>query len=66
MLDQGCQKFISLFTGSCDGPFKYDHTHIADLEFRSVPDIVLPQQSKERIYTPTFLHLLNFYQQQNT
>jgi ADP-ribose pyrophosphatase YjhB (NUDIX family) len=65
MLDRGCRKFITVFVGSAEGPFQYDQTHIERLEFRPIPDIVLLQRNGERIFTPTVLHVLEFYRQHN-
>jgi isopentenyldiphosphate isomerase len=65
MLDRECKKFISVFVGSAEGPFQFDHAHIEALEFRPISDIVLLQRNRERIFTPTFLHVLDFYRQHN-
>jgi isopentenyldiphosphate isomerase len=66
MHDRGCKKFISLFVGSAEGPFQYDDAHIESVEFRSIPDILLLHRNDERIFTPTFLHVFDFYRQHNT
>jgi hypothetical protein len=62
MIDQGCKKFITLFTESSDGPFQYDRSHIAQIQFHPIPEIVLMHRSGTRIFTPTFLTVLEFYQ----
>jgi isopentenyldiphosphate isomerase len=62
MIDQGCKKFITLFTASSDGPFQYDRSHIAQVQFLPVSEIVLMHRSAVRIFTPTFLAVLEFYQ----
>lgn len=61
MNDEGCTKFISLFTTLSDGPFKVDDTQIAALEFVSVTRIREMLLTGERKFTPTFLHLFDFY-----
>jgi isopentenyldiphosphate isomerase len=62
MIDHGCKKFITLFTESSDGPFQYDRSHIAQVQFLPISEIVLMHRSGERIFTPTFLTVLDFYQ----
>jgi isopentenyldiphosphate isomerase len=62
MIDNGCKKFITLFTGSSDGPFQYDRSHIAQIQFLPISEIVLMHRSNARIFTPTFLTVLEFYQ----
>lgn len=64
MRDEGSKKFITLLTGRSDGPFSYDHDHIANLEYHTIPEIQMLRQSGTRPFTPTFLHVLDFYQQQ--
>jgi isopentenyldiphosphate isomerase len=62
MDDQGCKKFIEVFTTTQDGPFQYDHEHIDRLEFLQLAKIHEFHASAERSFTPTFLHVLNFYE----
>lgn len=62
MMDDGCLKFISVFTTKHDGPFVVDRSHIEEVEFVSP---VLVQQMIDdgsRQFTPTFLHIFRFYQ----
>ena len=61
MNDEGCTKFISLFTMVSDGPFNFDHTHIESLDFRSLHQIREMLLTGEREFTPTFIHLFDFY-----
>lgn len=63
MTDEECKKFVSLFIATSEGPFQYDHQHIANLEFLSIERIVELNGTGQREFTPTFLHVLNFYQQ---
>jgi hypothetical protein len=64
MNDEGCTKFITLYLGTCNGPFTYDHDHIAKLEFHGLPELRSQRGTGERLFTPTFLHVLNFYEHQ--
>ena len=61
MNDEGCKKFISLFVATCEGPFEFDREHIAQLEFLPVDAIKSLGERGERILTPTFVHLPQFY-----
>jgi len=62
MQDDGCLKFISLFIARQDGPFDYDKQHIDRVEFRPLIEINQMIADKERMFTPTFLHVLeSFY-----
>jgi len=61
MIDEGCKKFITLFLATCEGPFSYDHDHIAALESLRVDRIRQLHDTRARVFTPTFLHVLDFY-----
>jgi isopentenyldiphosphate isomerase len=61
MNDQGCQKFITVFTATYDGPIAADQTHIAKVEYvslRTVLDMV-------KDLTPTFRHIIDAILTQN-
>ena len=62
MSDEGCTKFISLFTNLSDGPFSFDETQISSLEFVSTERIREMLLTGERKFTPTFLYLFDFYE----
>jgi ADP-ribose pyrophosphatase YjhB (NUDIX family) len=62
MIDEGCKKFIELFTTVEDGPFEYDLHHIERLEFLALVDVHKLRDTGLRTFTPTFLHVLNFYE----
>jgi len=64
MDDEGSQKFIEVFSTVQDGPFDYDRTHIEAVEFLPIPVIRAQEQSGMRKFTPTFIHVLNFYETQ--
>jgi isopentenyl-diphosphate delta-isomerase len=62
MIDDGCHKFISVFTMNDDGPFVPDQSHIEELEF--VPPLLIQQMIDEgaRRFTPTFVYVFRYYQ----
>jgi isopentenyl-diphosphate delta-isomerase len=61
MMDEGCLKFISIFTMNYDGPFIFDRSQIEQIEF--VPSIRIPRMidGDTRQFTPTFLHVFRYY-----
>ena len=61
MRDDGCTKFISLFTATSNGPFQFDRNHIDELQFVSLPQIQEMLRTHERQFTPTFAHVLDLY-----
>jgi len=63
MMDEQSKKFIMIFTGTADGPFTYDHEHIARLEYRSIPEVLALHEAGARVFTPTFLQVLDAYLQ---
>jgi isopentenyl-diphosphate Delta-isomerase len=63
MFDEGCRKFITLYAGRCDGPFTPDPSHIAELEFVLLDRARKTARQDHLRFTPTFLHLLDFYTQ---
>jgi 8-oxo-dGTP pyrophosphatase MutT (NUDIX family) len=58
MNDEGCKKFIGLFSTIQEGPFRIDHSHIEAVEFLSLREI---HNAKLR-FTETFLRVLDFYE----
>lgn len=62
MMDEGSKKFMTIYTGIFEGTFSYDHEHIATLEYCSIPAIIGLRMSGVRPFTPTFLHVFDFYQ----
>jgi isopentenyldiphosphate isomerase len=60
MEDEGCRKFITLYSVTLNGPFTPDRTHIAKLEFLSTGTIATMMREDKRQFTPTFLHLFRF------
>ena len=61
MEDEGCRKFITLYAVQLKGPFTPDLTHIAKLEFLSMGTIVNMMREDTCQFTPTFLHLFQFF-----
>ncbi len=62
MLDEGCHKFISVFTTVCDGPFDLDRSHIQSVEFLARDTIHELHRKGTRKFTPTFLTVLAYYE----
>ncbi|HVZ82271.1 MAG TPA: NUDIX domain-containing protein [Terracidiphilus sp.] len=62
MVDDGCLKFISVFTARCDGPFIVDGSQIEMIEF--VPRFLIQKMINDhsRQFTPTFLHVFDYFQ----
>jgi isopentenyldiphosphate isomerase len=62
MDDEGCRKFIAVFSTTRNGPFKFDRTHIERLEFLPIRAIHRLHAAGLRKFTPTFLRVLGFYE----
>jgi len=62
MEDEGCHKFVSVFSAVHDGPFRFDPDHIEALEFLPRPVIHELHALGSRAFTPTFLQVLGFYE----
>ena len=58
MNDEGCQKFVGVFSTIQDGPFRIDNNHIDAVEFVSLSGI---HHARLR-FTETFLKVLDFYE----
>ena len=65
MKDDGCLKFITVFSTVLNGPFNFDRSIIGDVRFESVDKIREQMSTGEIAFTPTFRHVLRFYDQQN-
>lgn len=63
MQDEGCTKFIGLFITSHDGPFRYDRQHVERVEFWPLWEIRQMIANGTRLFTPTFIDVLNSYDQ---
>jgi 8-oxo-dGTP pyrophosphatase MutT (NUDIX family) len=62
MVDEGCRKFIAVFTAIYDGPIGFDQSHIETCEFLPLDIIPELQKAGLRNFTPTFLRVLSFYE----
>lgn len=62
MLDEDSHKFIGVFATTNNGPFQYDHEHIDRIEILSLAAIHDLCDAGARQFTPTFLHVLRFYE----
>ena len=61
MEEEGCTKFISVFTGCCDGGFSVDTSHISQVHFAPVDEILRAAEMEPWMFTPTFLLLVQSY-----
>jgi isopentenyldiphosphate isomerase len=61
MVDDGCLKFITVFQSLHEGPFHPDASHIDRVEFLPIAEIEWMIESRDRIFTPTFLQVFSFY-----
>jgi NADH pyrophosphatase NudC (nudix superfamily) len=62
MEDQGCKKFIGIFSTVHDGPFSIDLDHIEAIEFLPISTIHDLRATGSFPFTPTFLRVLDFYE----
>lgn len=61
MMDEGCLKFISIFTTNHDGPFAFERSHIEQIEFVPLVHVQEMIDDRTRRFTPTFLHVFRYY-----
>ncbi len=61
MVEEGCTKFVTLFSGQWDGPLTVDSGHIAQVRFLPVDELVTSRQAEPWILTPTFVQLLDLF-----
>lgn len=62
MEDEGCRKFIGVFSTVHDGPFRIDRGHIDAIEFLPISTIHDLRAGGSFPFTPTFLRVLDFYE----
>lgn len=62
MFDEGCLKFIGVFSTVNEGPFDFDRDHIHTVEFVPIREIREQQTRYNEALTPTFLRVLDFYE----
>lgn len=58
MIDEGCSKFISVFTTQYEGQLDPDPSHITSLKYVSLSDII-ELKRKQHVFTPTFIHIIS-------
>jgi isopentenyldiphosphate isomerase len=61
MMDDGCLKFICVFTLKHDGPFAVDRSHIGEVEFVLPLGVQQMIDDGTRQFTPTFLQVFRYY-----
>ena len=66
MLDGSSQKFIGVFEASHDGRLSADPASASEVEFLSLAAIATHRASGSRVFTPTFLTVVDFYLSQRT
>jgi isopentenyldiphosphate isomerase len=62
MEDDGCQKFIGVFSAIHNGPFTFARDQIEALEFLPIHQIHELHAAGLREFTPTFWQVLSFYE----
>lgn len=55
--DNGCCKFIGLFSALAEGAMKIDPSHVSEVRFVEVTDVLKGCQADPTRFTPTFIHL---------
>ena len=61
MTDEGSVKFITLYEAKSDGPFHLDPSHISEIAPFALDHVRSWSAQDSGAFTPTFLHLLDFY-----
>jgi|SRR5579864_3149953 len=61
MFDEGSLKFITLYEAGLSGPFVIDPSHISEIAFFPLDQVRSWSVQDPAAFTPTFLHLLDFY-----
>jgi ADP-ribose pyrophosphatase YjhB (NUDIX family) len=59
--DLGHDKFVGLVECTSDGPFRFDRSNIARLEFSDLRGISAHRRRGDRAFTPTFLALFKLF-----
>ncbi|HYO97082.1 MAG TPA: NUDIX domain-containing protein [Polyangiaceae bacterium] len=63
MLEGASTKFIGVFEATHDGPFFVESSSASEVEFLALPIIMNHRQAGTRVFTRTFLAVLDFYSQ---
>jgi isopentenyl-diphosphate Delta-isomerase len=61
MLDEGSMKFVALYTARSDEAQIREPDHIAELVWRSLPDLDRDVREDPAAFTPTFLELYEYF-----
>jgi isopentenyldiphosphate isomerase len=61
MHDGASMKFIELYETTYDGTASPAPAEVSEIEFVGLPTIARERAGQRRAFTPTFLHLFNFY-----
>jgi isopentenyl-diphosphate Delta-isomerase len=61
MVDDGCLKFIGVFSMEYDGPFRVDRDHIAEIEFTDPLEIQRMIDGAPQQFTATFRHVFRYF-----
>jgi isopentenyl-diphosphate delta-isomerase len=61
MIDNSSTKFINLYESVYDGPVFPDPDQISAITFQPLQTILAEHQSGQRVFTPTFLQVLDYY-----
>lgn len=62
MNEDRCKKFIMLYQAQHGGPFRLDREQIVTVRWWTLPEIRAARQAERGQFTPTFLHIFDFYQ----
>ena len=57
----GCSKFIGVFSANWDGEIRIDQSHISQMQFADPCEVLHKCQAEPSKFTPTFLHLAGRY-----
>jgi isopentenyldiphosphate isomerase len=60
MIDEGCQKFIAVYSTRHDGVIKLIPRHASGIEFLALDEIVEQHEARRRALTPTFMHVMRY------
>jgi isopentenyl-diphosphate Delta-isomerase len=61
MIDNGSQKFITVFRAVHDGPFRIDHEHVERVQFLPPSEVETAMKARPEFFTPTFRYVFAFY-----
>ena len=59
--ENGCSKFIGVFSANWDGEIRIDQSHISQVHFVDPCEVLRKCQAEPSKFTPTFLHVADRY-----